>query len=738
MRAFALLLAATLGAVTLTTASAEELIRFPSLIGPSKYENGDARHYDYVNPDAPVGGRLNSTASGSFDSFNPFITRGTPAAGLNYTGGLLYDSLMEQSTQEPSVSVPLLALGMTHADDFSSATYRLNPKARWHDGKAISASDVKWTLQALRDNFPFYNRYFADVKEVVAVDPTTVRFEFAQTGNRELPHIMGDLPVLPEHWWTGTGPDGKPRDISAPTLEKPLGSGPYRIKAFRPGSSIVWERVEDYWGWETFPRVGRYNFAELRYTYFQNQDAEWQAFQKYGFEDFRVENRSQKWAQEYTFPAFRAGDVVKATYPQTSGYPMQAWVMNTRRAQFKDPRVREALSKAYDFESMNRNLFFGLYKRTDSYFGGTELQSKGRPEGRELEILNEVKATVPPEAIPALALEAPFEPTTYADRSATRANLREALTLLNEAGYASQGGKLVGPDGRQLAFQFLAFDPTSERTIGPFIANLKRLGIDATIRVVDTSQFIERLRNFDFDIVTTSWNQSQSPGNEQREYWSSVAAKKAGSRNLAGIENPAVDALIEKIVYAKDRDELVAATRALDRVLLHAHYVVPQWYNAETWVAYWNKFGIPKPQPSYVGVDTFSWWIDETKARALEAKYGGALMAPLDLTRRGFARLATGLVGASALTAFWPAGTSLAANPTGEKLHGLSPFGELKYPADYKHFDWVKPDAPKGGTFAFDPAYWFYNQNVQTFDTLNSFVLKGSAPPRMEYCFTRS
>ena len=622
MLAFARVSLLSAALVLPASAWAEDLIRFPSLIGTSKYENTDAKHYGYVNPQAPVGGRLNSTASGSFDSFNPFITRGTPAAGLNYTGGVLYDSLMEQSTEEPSVSVPLVALGMTHPEDFSSATYRLNPDARFHDGKQITASDVKWSLERLRENFPFFNRYFADVKEVVVVDPTTVRFEFSQTGNRELPHIMGDLPVLPEHWWTANGPDGKPRDIASPTLEPPLGSGPYRIKTFKAGSSIVWERVDDYWGWDVFPRVGRYNFGELRYTYFQNQDAEWQAFQKHGFEDFRLENRSQKWAQGYTFPAFEAGDVIKATYPETAGYPMQGWVFNTRRPQFKDPRVREALSKAYDFQSMNRNLFFGLYNRTDSYFGGTELQSKGKPEGRELEILNEVKASVPPEAIPDIVFETPYEPTQYADRRATRTNLREALELLGKAGYESKGGRLVGPDGKQLSFTFLAFDPTSERTIGPFITNLKRLGIDASIRVVDTSQYVERVRNFDFDIVTTVLRQSQSPGNEQREYWSTASANKEGSRNLAGIKNPAVDALVEKIVYAKDREDLVAATRALDRVLLHNHYLVPQWYNAETWIAYWDKFGIPTEQPSYVGVDTFSWWIDPDKAKALEAKYG--------------------------------------------------------------------------------------------------------------------
>ena len=622
MSAFARLL---LGTAFLLTAvlpvSAEDggddLIRFPSLIGTSKYAGTGAKHYDYVNPDAPVGGRLNDTASNTFDSFNAYVVTGTAAAGI----GLLYDTLMEQSVQEPSASVPLIALGMTHPDDYSSATYRLNPDAKFHDGRPITASDVKWSMDVLKKINPLYSRYFADVKEAVVVDPATVRFEFSQTGNRELPHIMGDLPVLPEHWWTAQGPDGTTRDVTKPTLEPPLGSGPYRIKTFEAGRSITWERVEDYWGWDTFSRVGRFNFGEIRYTYFLSEDARWQAFQKYGFEDWRRENRSQKWAKEYTFPAVRAGDVVKTTYPEGAGQPMQAWVMNTRRPQFKDPRVREALQKAYDFESMNRTLFFGLYERTNSYFLGTELQAEGKPEGREAEILNDLRSTAEG-AIPDAAFEAAFAPTTYPDRRAVRTNLREALELLREAGYTTQGGRLVGPDGRQLSFEFLAADPTSERTIGPFVANLRRLGIAATIRVVDAAQYTQRVRNFDFDIVTTVWRQSQSPGNEQRDYWSSEAADRVGSRNLAGIKNPAIDALVEKIIYAKDRDELVATTRALDRILLHSHYVVPQWYNPDIWVGHWDKFGIPEEQPAYVGVDLFSWWIDPDKEAALTAKYG--------------------------------------------------------------------------------------------------------------------
>ena len=596
----------------------DDLLRFPTLIRPSKYEGTDAKHYDYVNPAAPVGGRLNLVTTGRFDSFNPFVIRGTAAPGM----GLMHDTLMAQSLQEPSVSVPLIAEGFTHPDDYSSATYYLNRDARFSDGSPITAEDVVWSFDELKRAYPLYVRYFADVERAVAVDGHTVRFEFNQKNNRELPHIMGDLYVLSKAWWTGTGADGKPRDVTQPTLEEPVGSGPYTIATFSPGSSITMARNADYWGWDTFSRVGRYNYGELHYTYFGNSDAAWQAFQKYGFEDFRAENRPEKWAQGYTFPAVKAGDVIKAEFVEESGYPLQGWFFNTRKTAFADPRVRQAIATAFDFETMNRTLFYDLYERTDSYFGGSELQSKGLPEGAELALLKELDAQYP-DALPKAVFDTPFRNVSYGDRSALRSNLRSALKLLNEAGYTSQGGRLVGPDGQPLTLEFLVSDPRFERRITQYAQNLRRLGIQVSTRSVDPAQYQSRMEAFEFDVATGVLQQSQSPGNEQRDYWTSEAAKRTGSRNLAGISNPAIDDLVERIVFAPDRDALVAATNALDRILLHSHYAVPQFRNPVEWVAYWDKFGLPEEQPAYVGYDAYSWWIVPEKAAALEAKYGG-------------------------------------------------------------------------------------------------------------------
>jgi microcin C transport system substrate-binding protein len=587
-----------------------------SLIGASKYEKG-FEHYDYVNLDAPKGGTLNSTASGTFDSFNPFIPRGTPAAGVvAFGGGLLYETLMSQSTEEPGTSYPLIAEAFQYPDDYSSATYRLDANAKWHDGVPITAEDVVWSFETLKANSPMYNRYFHNVTKAEALSDREVKFTFDQTGNRELPHIMGDLTVLPKHWWEGTDAKGNKRDITQSTLEPPLGSGPYKIESFRPGSEIVWVLADNYWGADLPVNLGRNNFERRKYIYFNNDDAIWQAFTKGGFEDIRPENRSQRWATGYNFPAFEAGDVKKHEFEQTAGEPMQGFVLNTRRPQFQDRRVREALTLAFDFESMNRTLFYGLYKRTDSYFEGGELASGGVPEGKELEILEQYRDKLPPE----LFTQA-FTLPVYDTPQSTRENLRKAFGLFKQAGWSNQGGRLVNAKGEQFSIEFLGNDPSDERIIGPYVDNLRKLGINATIRIVDTSQYINRLRAFNFDSVVSVMMQSQSPGNEQRDFWGSEAADIPGSRNLMGIKDPVVDALVGRVVYAKDREELVAATHALDRVLLWGYYVVPHWHNPVAWIAYWDKFGIPKDQPSYIGLDIDSWWIDQDKEAALAAKY---------------------------------------------------------------------------------------------------------------------
>ncbi len=615
----AALLSIVLAALHATTVQAQsvegEWRTTASLIGESKYAGGFER-YEHVNPDAPKGGTLNTVTSGTFDSFNPFVVRGTPAAGFSQAGGLLWDTLMEQSIDEPGTSHPLVAEAFRYPYDYSSATYRLNPAARWHDGEPIEADDVVWTFDKLKEISPFFNRYFANVTGAKAVGERDVLFTFDQTGNRELPLILGDMPVLPRHWWEGTDERGGTRDITRPTLEPPLGSGAYRIASFRPGAEIVWTRVEDHWAKDLPVNVGRKNFDRRRYVYIQDENAGWQAFIKGGLDDMRFENSSRRWHTEYSFPALQAGDVVKAEFPTENGEAMQAFVLNLRRPQFQDRRVREALTWALDFESMNRNLFYNSNTRTSSYFEGGELASSGLPKGRELEILEEFRDMLPSEVF-----QQEFKLPVYATPQSERQNLREAVRLFAEAGWTVKGGKLVNERGEQLRIEFLGRGPTDEIISGSYIANLRKIGIDASLRIIDPAQYVNRYRAFDFDSLTGQFAQSLSPGNEQREFWGSEAADQPGSRNLVGIKDPVVDALVDKVIFAKDRDELVAATHALDRVLLWNFYVVPQWHRSEVWLAYWNKFGMPETQPAYAGVDIDSWWVDTEKEAALAAKY---------------------------------------------------------------------------------------------------------------------
>ncbi|MCD2471777.1 extracellular solute-binding protein [Jiella sp. MQZ9-1] len=588
-----------------------------SLIGPSKY-GSDFKHYDYVNPEAPKGGTLNSVVIGSYDSFNPYVVRGTPAAGLaNFGGGLLYDTLFEQSTDEPSTSYAMVAEAVRYPKDDSSVTFRLNPKARWHDGQPITVEDVIWSFETLKTLNPQWASYYKNVVKAEKTGDRQVTFSFDQTGNRELPQIMGDLTVLPKHWWEGTGPNGKKRDISQPTVEPPLGSGAYTIGHFVVGKSIEWDRVKDYWAANAPPHVGRNNFDRIDFTYLRDSNAAWEAFKKGGLDDYRAENISRRWATEYGFPAFKAGKVKKMTVPDHQVASMQAYVLNNRLPKFQDRRVREALTFAFNFQEMNRTLFYGLYQRQLSYFENSELAAKGLPSPGELQFLTPLKAKIPPEV-----LTEEFKLPVYTDEKSTRENLRKAYDLLKQAGYALKGTRLVDKSGKPLAIEMLGNDPSDTRTLEPYARSLRRLGIDATVRIVDSNQYIERMQNFDFEMTAMKYYpQSLSPGNEQRDFWSSAAADAPGSRNYAGIKNPAVDTLINDIVYAKNREDLVAATRALDRVMLWEFYVVPQWYKPEDWIAYWNKFGMSGKHPAYSSVDPYAWWI---KAAAKDAATGSA------------------------------------------------------------------------------------------------------------------
>ncbi len=583
-----------------------------SLVGTPQY-GADFTHFDWVRPDAPKGGAVRLAALGTFDSLNQFPIKGNAANGL----GLLYDTLMATSLDEPSTEYGLIAEWVSYPEDFSSVTFALRPEARFHDGKPITAEDVIFSLDILKTVNPFYRAYY---KNVVAVEKTGARevtFRFNVKNNRELPQIVGQLPILPKHYWTGKGPDGKARDLARTTLEPPLGSGPYRIGKVEAGRSITYERVPDYWARDLPVSRGQWNFASIRFDYFRDSTIAFQAF-KAGKIDYYEESSSKNWATGYDFPAVKKGWVKREEVEQKTAAPMQGFVLNLRRAKFRDRRVRRAFNLAFDFEWANKNLFYGQYKRVSSYFENTELAARGLPEGRELEILNTVRDLVPPEVF-----TKPYTNPVGGGQRAMRRNLRRAVALLREAGWVIKSGVLTHTGtGERMEVEFLIVSPLFERIILPYVRNLARLGIKARVRLVDSSQYRKRLDTFDFDIVVASFAQSHSPGNEQRDFWGSAAADRQGSRNLIGIKDKAVDALIDRIIFAKSRAELVAATRALDRVLLWNFYIVPQWYAPRARIAYWAKFAHPKRLPSLRVGFLQVWWYDEAAARRLAEARG--------------------------------------------------------------------------------------------------------------------
>ncbi|UPK36526.1 extracellular solute-binding protein [Bradyrhizobium sp. 186] len=585
-----------------------------SLFGNVKYPAGFER-FDYVNPEAPKGGIARQIVTGTFDNFNIVVAgvKGTVAGAVAF----IYESLLTASLDEVSTEYGALAEAVSHPDDFSFVTYRLRPQAKWHDGKPVTADDVIFSLDSFKKHHPMYSAYYSHVVKAEKVGEREVKFVFDAPGNRELPQIVGQLTILPKHWWEGTDAQGRKRDVSATTLEVPLGSGPYRIKEFVAGRTISLERVNDYWGRDFAANVGRNNFDELRYEYFRDATVAIEAF-KADQVDWRTENSAKSWATAYDFPAVAEKRVILEEFANRSSGVMQAFVPNLRRAKFKDPRVRRALNYAFDFEEMNKQIFFGQYKRISSYFDGIdELMATGLPQGKELEILETVRADVPPEVFTTV-----YTNPVGGSPEAVRDNLREALRLLKEAGYEVRDRKLIDvKTGSQLAFELLSADPSFERIVLFYKPSLERLGIAVSVRTVDPTQYENRLRDWDFDVVTNSWGESQSPGNEQREFWSSKTADIAGSRNITGIKNPAIDKLIERVIYATDRDDLVAATKALDRVLLWNHYVVPQWTYSKVRTARWDRFGRPAELPKYGQSGfPFIWWYDADKAARIAKK----------------------------------------------------------------------------------------------------------------------
>ena len=583
-----------------------------SLFGDVKYPAGFP-HFDYVNPQAPRGGSARQIALGTFDNFNIVVAgvKGELAAGINLT----CDTLMISALDEVSTEYGLLAESVAYPNDLSSATYRLRSIAKWNDGKPVTPADVIFSFEAFRQNDPRYAAYYRHITKLEQTGDYDITFHFDQPGNREMPQIVGQINVLPKHWWEGADNAGNKRDITATTLVPPLGSGPYRIKEFVAGRSIVYERMKDYWGQDLNVNVGRNNFDELRFEYFRDSAIAIEAF-KADHVDWRSENGAKDWAMAYDFPAVNDGRVIKEEFPIRSRSIMQAFVLNLRRDQFKDPRVRRAFNLALDFEEMNRTFFFDQYTRIGSFFEGTELAATGLPQGLELQIMEGLRDKVPPEAF-----TTPYQNPIADSPEAFRANLREATRLLREAGYQVRNQVLVNSKtGEPLTVEFLIERPQYERIALLYQASLKRLGIDVTVRTVDQAQHENRVRSFDFDVIISSWPQSLSPGNEQQGFWGSEAADRPGSRNVAGIKNPAVDALIDRVIFAKTRSELVAATKALDRVLLWNHYVVPQWTYSEERTLRWHRFGRPDKMPEF-GAAGFPaiWWWDADKA----AKIGG-------------------------------------------------------------------------------------------------------------------
>ena len=563
--------------------------------GDVKYPE-DFSHFDYVNPDAPKGGELRmAIVANGYDSFNPFVARGIAAAGIDT---YLYDTLLVSSDDEPFSVYGLIAESIETPDDRSYVVYNLREEARFQDGEPITADDVKFTFELLtEEGHPRYQSYYQDVSKVTVEGPRSVRFDFSGAVNRELPLILGQLPILPRHYW-------KDRTFGDNGLDKPVGSGPYQLGKFEAGRSVSYERVDDYWARDLGTRKGRFNFDTITYEYYTDDTVALESFRA-GNYDYRVESQAKNWATAYTGDAFDTGKIKKEAIGHKRPAGMQAFVYNTRRDVFKDPAVRRALAYGFDFQWANKNLFFDQYTRTESYFENSELASSGLPEGRELEILEPFR-----DQLPESVFTTEYEPPSTAGDRTMRDNLRDALTQLRAAGYAIEDGTMINKaTGKPLAFEVMLFQKTFERVVLPFKNNLKKLGIDVSVRLVDSNQYAERWRTRDFDMTVGVFPQSDSPGNEQRGYWHSSSSDQDATRNLAGVRDPVVDELVEFLIGAPDREELVKRTRALDRVLLNGHYVIPNWFLASDRIAYWSFLKRPETVPKN-GADVNNWWVE--------------------------------------------------------------------------------------------------------------------------------
>ncbi len=562
----------------------------------------DFKAFPFVNPDAPKGGEVVLGAIGTFDSFNPFIVRGTPAADVLR----VWDTLLKPNADEAETEYGLLASVIELPADRMGVAFELRPEARFNDGTPVTAEDVAWTFNALREKGrPFYRQYYADIASVAVESPRRVVFRFRSSTNRELPLIIGQMPVLPKHWWEG-------RDFDHPLTDPPIGSGAYRVGRFEFGRTLSMERVPDGWSKDLPVMRGLNNFDTRRTEYFRDGTVALEAF-KAGQIDFREENVAKDWATAYDFPAVQKGLVKKELLTHHLPTGMQGFGMNTRRAIFKDVRVRHALALAFDFEWANANLFYGNYTRTSSYFSNSELASSGVPEGAELALLDKYRSQLPPDLF-----TRPFQLPVTDGSGNNREQMRAALALLEAAGWKVRDRKLVDAEGNPFSFEILLDQPAFERVALPYVQWLSRLGIEARVRTVDPAQFQRSIDSYDYDMIVITLAESESPGNEQSGYWTCDSAKQEGGDKLMGVCSPVIDDLVHQILVSPDRAGQVTATRALDRALLAGWYVVPQWHLQSVRVAYWDIFGRPD-KPVRTGLAFDSWWIDPQKAAAIAA-----------------------------------------------------------------------------------------------------------------------
>lgn len=561
-----------------------------TLHGSPKYA-ANFSHFDYVNPNAPKGGTLSQAAQGTFDSLNPFIMQGTVASGL----GNIYDTLTQHSADEPFSEYGLLAKCIKLDPAGQWVEFELRPEAKFHDGTPVTSADVKFTFELLTtQGKPFYRAYYAGISKILTPSPHTVRFELATPDNKELPLIIGQIPILPKHFW-------QDKDFTKLNLDFPLGSGPYQVKSLEAGRRITYQRVKDYWAANLNVNLGHNNFAELVYDYYRDATVALEAF-KAGQLNFRYENVARNWAKGYSGSRLNQGEIKLVSLKHKNSAGMQGFFFNSRNPVFSDRKVRLALTQMFDFEWSNQQLFFNAYTRTNSYFANSELASSGLPEGAELALLEEFKSQLPEEVF----TQEYRLPVTQGDGN-LRPQIRKALQLLQEAGWQLKGRKLVNSQGKVFKFEILLYDSSFERVVLPFRRNLERLGIEVSVRLVDVTQYLNRLRSYDFDLIVSSLGQSLSPGNEQREYFHSEFTHQLDGRNLAGISHPVIDALVEKVIHASNRQELITATRALDRVLLWQHYVIPQMHINEYRLALHKDIQLPQTSPAY-GLVPNTWW----------------------------------------------------------------------------------------------------------------------------------